>query len=194
MERTIEAVATVKWIRDEYNLVILSSTHVESPQLVHIITTFSLEIWILIINSIFLVSIFLILKQSLMSCRKINLSFTNIGNTLFNVSRILLNQGYRYSGNSNFLFSMWSLILITLISCFSGNIYSSIINKNIIVINDLNELIKTNLTIVSANHSMIYYMTAYNDPSPQIKLLRHRVQFVEGSVSHFELLLFIIYK
>jgi len=147
------------------------------------ITTFSLDIWILIINSIFLVSIFLILKQSLMSCRKINLSFTNIEKKLSDVSRILLNQGYRYSGNSNFLFSMWSLISITLISCFSGKIYSSIINKNIIVINDLNELIKTNLTIISHNHSMIYYMIAYNDPSPQIKLLRNRIQFVEDSVS-----------
>jgi len=185
MEHSIEAVAKVKWIRDEYNLVILSSRYVEPPQLSHMIKTFSLDIWIFIIISIILVTIFLILNKSLMSYRKNNISLTWIERIIFDVSRILLNQGYRYSENANFLFTIWSLISIILISCFSGNIYSSIINKNIITINDLNELIKANITIISPNNSMIYYNVAYNDPNPHIQLLNPRIQFAEDNVSYF---------
>jgi hypothetical protein len=53
----------IKWTRDEYNLVILSTLYAEPPQLVYMFTTFSLQTWIFLINSIIMISLCLILNE-----------------------------------------------------------------------------------------------------------------------------------
>ncbi len=52
LDFTTQSYSIIKWMRDEYNLVILSRFYAEPPQLVHVIETFSRLTWILIITSI----------------------------------------------------------------------------------------------------------------------------------------------
>jgi hypothetical protein len=63
LDFTTHPVSIIKWIRDEYNLVILSTLYAEPPQLVHMVTTFTQQTWIFIIDSIIIVSFCLILNE-----------------------------------------------------------------------------------------------------------------------------------
>jgi len=115
---------------------------------------------------------------------KENLSFNCIEKTIFKVSRVLLNQGMLTS-SSKFLFTIWSLISVILISCFSGKIYSSMIKQDLKTINNVKEIIESNVTIISNNYTTIYFMVKYNDPSPEIKLLRERIKFEDRKNVYF---------
>ncbi len=63
LEISTDSYSIIKWMRDEYNLVILSTLYAEPPQLVHMVETFTLQTWIFIINSIIIISFYLILNQ-----------------------------------------------------------------------------------------------------------------------------------
>jgi hypothetical protein len=67
LDFTTHSSSIIKWTRDEYNLVILSTLYAEPPQLVHMVTTFSLQTWIFIINSIIIISLCLILNEKFIS-------------------------------------------------------------------------------------------------------------------------------
>jgi hypothetical protein len=86
---------------------------------------------------------------------------------MFKVLRVLLNQGMLIS-SSKFLFTIRSLISVILISCFSGKIYSSMIERDLKTINNVKEIIGSNETIISKNYTTIYFLIEYNDPSPGI--------------------------
>ncbi len=90
-----------------------------------------------------------------------NLTFNCIEKTIFKVSRVLLNQGMLTS-SSKFLFTIWSLISFVLISCFSGKIYSSMIERDLKTINNVQEIIESNVTIIINNYTTIYFMIKYN--------------------------------
>ncbi len=104
------------------------------------------------------------------------MNFNSIEKTIFKVSRILLNQGISTS-SSNFLFTIWSLISVIFISCFSGRIYSSMIKQDLKTINNVQDIIESNVTIIGNNYTTLYYMVKCNDPSPQIRLLEKRIKF-----------------
>jgi hypothetical protein len=63
LDFTTQPYSIIKWMRDEYNLVILSTLYTEPPQLVHMVETFTQQTWIFIINSIIIISFCLILNQ-----------------------------------------------------------------------------------------------------------------------------------
>jgi hypothetical protein len=44
-------------------------------------------------------------------------------------------------------------------------------------INNVKEIIGSNVTIISNNYTTIYFLIKYNDPSPGIKLLNERINF-----------------
>ncbi len=52
-----------QWIREEFNLVIMSALYTEQPNLIKIIKTFSLQIWVFIILKILIITTFLYIKQ-----------------------------------------------------------------------------------------------------------------------------------
>jgi len=112
------------------------------------------------------------------------LNFNSIEKTIFKVSRILLNQG-RLTSSSNFLLTLWSLISVIFISCFSGKIYSSMIKQDLKAINNVQDIIESNLTVICNNYSTIYYMVRHNDPSPEIRLLEKRIKFEDQKHVNF---------
>jgi hypothetical protein len=63
LDFTTQPYSIIKWIRDEYNFVILSTLYTEPPQLVHMVETFTLQTWIFLINSIVIISFCLIFNQ-----------------------------------------------------------------------------------------------------------------------------------
>jgi hypothetical protein len=63
LDFTTDSYSIIKWMRDEYNFVILSTLYVEPPQLVHMVETFTQQTWIFIINSIIIISFCLILNE-----------------------------------------------------------------------------------------------------------------------------------
>jgi hypothetical protein len=54
-------------------------------------------------------------------------------------------------------------------------------------INNVQEIIESNVTIISNNYTTIYYMIKYNDPSPEIRLLKERIKFEDRKNVHFVL-------
>jgi hypothetical protein len=63
LDFTTQPYSIIKWIRDGYNFVILSTLYTEPPQLVRMVETFTLQTWIFIINSIIIISFCLIFNQ-----------------------------------------------------------------------------------------------------------------------------------
>jgi hypothetical protein len=63
LDFTTQPYSIIKWIRDDYNLVILSTLYAEPPQLVHMVETFTQQTWIFIIDSIIIISFCLILNE-----------------------------------------------------------------------------------------------------------------------------------
>jgi hypothetical protein len=112
------------------------------------------------------------------------LNFNSIEKTIFKVSRILLNQGILTS-SSNFLFTLWSLISVIFISCFSGRIYSSMIKQDLKTINNVQDIIESNVTVISNNYTTIYFMVKFDDPSPEIRLLQKRIKFEDQTNVNF---------
>jgi hypothetical protein len=115
---------------------------------------------------------------------KENYSSNCIEKIVFKVSRVSLNQGMLTS-SSKFLFTIWSLISFILISCFSGKIYSSMIERDLKTTNNVKETIELNVTIISNNYTTIHFMIKYNVPSPEIKLLKERIKFEDTKNVNF---------
>lgn len=52
-----------QWMRQDYNLVIMSALYTEPPHLIRIVKMFSLQIWIFIIFEILIITTFLFIKN-----------------------------------------------------------------------------------------------------------------------------------
>jgi hypothetical protein len=44
-------------------------------------------------------------------------------------------------------------------------------------LNNIQEIIESNVTIMSNNYTTIYFKIKFNDPSPEIRLLEKRINF-----------------
>ena len=74
----------------------------------------------------------------------------------FEIMRYLVNQGIDRL-NKNLLILTWSLIALVITGCLSGIIYSLIVIPQNANINSIDELVQTNLEILSNNNSWIWY-------------------------------------
>ncbi len=80
------------------------------------------------------------------------------------ICRNLLNQGLK---NKYFLLNFWALLSVIFITCFSGNILSTLITPDVKPINSFHELMKSNLKIYIVYKTYVYYgiiwAEAWND-------------------------------
>jgi len=68
------------------------------------------------------------------------------------------------------LVNLWSFISMILVFCFSGGILSSIVTQGIKTINTFDEMIDSNLTIVSGNWTNIFFSIQYKKDKKLIDL------------------------
>ncbi len=69
IEDFLHGFSRTQWIREEFNLVIMSALYTEHPNLIKIIKTFSLQIWMFIILKILIITTFLYIKQEIEGIR-----------------------------------------------------------------------------------------------------------------------------
>ena len=86
-----------------------------------------------------------------------NISFLLMDN-FFRLMRHLLNQPMIMSSNNRLLINTWSLMALIMACCLSGGMLSSLNFKPMKNINSIDELVKSNLTIVNYNESWIWYV------------------------------------
>jgi hypothetical protein len=54
------------------------------------------------------------------------------------------------------------------------------VKQDVKTINNVQDIIESNVTVISNNYTTIYYMVHSNDPSPEIRLLEKRIKFENG--------------
>jgi len=117
-----------------------------------------------------------------------NTSFWDIGDMIFEIIRYLLNQAT--AKNIYLLTNLWALASVVILSLFSGAIYTSIVNKEMKTINTYEELINSNITLVSGNDSFLYHSIKWVHHNKYSKFiqLKPKVQFEDdfSSVSHLK--------
>lgn len=82
---------------------------------------------------------------------------------MFEISRILVNQGWRRYISTNFLMNLWALITVIFISCFSYGILSSLLIRNTKAINTFEELMSSKMQIICFNNSFIFWNIRYSN-------------------------------
>jgi len=57
--------ATANWMRDDYNLVIMSAIYAEPPNLANMLSTFSFNTWFFIIDCMAIVSVIITIDKAI---------------------------------------------------------------------------------------------------------------------------------
>jgi hypothetical protein len=88
--------------------------------------------------------------------------------------------------NETLLINMWSFASMILISIFSGNFLSSLVNQDLKNIESFQELVNSNLTIISGNSSYFQYINKTLSHNNLLTLLNERAIFVnDHNVSEY---------
>jgi predicted PurR-regulated permease PerM len=105
----------------------------------------------------------------------------NFEKLLFFIIRYLLNQGK--TAKNELLIILWAFVAFIIISCLSAGILSTIVAQEEKTINTFEELIDSNLTIISGNGSLIYWIMKYIDSNSNTKFqqLENRIKFMDDS-------------
>jgi hypothetical protein len=104
----------------------------------------------------------------------------NFEKLLFFIIRYLLNQGN--SAKNDLLIILWAFVAFLITSCLSAGILSTIVAQEKKTINTFEELIDTNLTIISGNNSFVYWKIKYIDSNDmKFQQLANRIKFMDDS-------------
>ena len=124
------------------------------------------------------------------SCLIFLASWNDHGNSLidiyFDVFRHLLNQSIYKAFKRTLLLGLWSFIALVLTSCFSGKFLSSTVIQNYFKINNIDELVNSELTIFDANLSWIWwqYDVEDNPGSTRDKELPHDLVRIRSQIKY----------
>ena len=100
----------------------------------------------------------------------------DILNILLKINAKLLNQGF--NEKETLLLNIWALMTVVLVSCYSSNIRSSLIYQPMKTINNFEELIKSNISLVTGDIGFISASILQNSNDPMIKKIKNRTTFV----------------
>ena len=192
--------AKIHWFKDDYQFVILSAIQTQPSNMTKILKLFSIEIWLLIMTSILIITSFLIISKKLqgfwisiaiLSCYYLYcfigeiIRFESSFKVFYNILRHLLNQSMRKELRERLLINIWSLMALTITACFSGGILTSVVFREQKNINSFDEMIDSNLTVLTYNNSWIWSqyenVLLWNQPlDERLKRLSPRIKFFQG--------------
>jgi predicted signal transduction protein with EAL and GGDEF domain len=134
--------------------------------------------WVSIALSILSIAIILIQTQiaSHITTKKLLKRDANLIELIILVFGYLLNNCQKSS--NNLLLTIWAFISIVIISCFSGNILSSIVNQDMTSINSFEELVNSNLTIIGGKYAHFENFDKSWAGLETLKKLHNRTNFV----------------
>jgi hypothetical protein len=134
--------------------------------------------WLSIALSILSIAIILIQTQiaSNFTNKRLFERDANLIELIILVYSYLLNNCQKSS--NNLLLTIWAFISIVIISCFSGNILSSIVNQDMTSINSFEELVNSNLTIIGGKYSHFENFDKSLAGLEILKKLHNRTNFV----------------
>src|SRR5437868_3101844 len=102
---------------------------------------------------------------------------------IFEVTRHLFHQAIDRSSNQSLLMILWSFIALVLSCSYSGKVLSLIITSELKNINNIDELVHSNLDIFTNNNSWIYWHLngnrIFNQPlGKDISKIHNRIRFL----------------
>lgn len=172
--------ATSPWIKREVEIKILSALYYSPSglfkQLIH---TFSMITWLSIVLSILCIAIILMQTQiaSHFTDKRLLERDANIIELIILVFGYLMNNCQKSS--DNLLLTIWAFISIVIISCISGNILSSIVNRDMTSINSFAELVDSNLSIIGGKYSHYENFDKRVAGLEILKKLHNKTRFVD---------------
>ena len=123
----------------------------EPPNLTRILSIYSIIIWILIINSMLLISSMIMLQQYLSGLLHFRILGNNFVNTCYELMRHVLRQPLRSRVNDGFTTILWSMVAFFLTSFFSAGVLDSILHQPVHSIDSIEELIESNMSAITVN-------------------------------------------
>lgn len=146
-----------------------------------------------IISSVFVIGFLLIIDQKLkiFTERQNQLILINrfhyirnksnqkldFGNIFLKIIGTLLNQGFK--DRTKFYLNIWSLMTIVLIPCYSASILSSLLFQPMKTINTFEELVVSNLSLVTGNYSALYYLHQWPGNDPKLLYIHKKISCVD---------------
>jgi len=94
----------------------------------------------------------------------------------------LVNQGRTFSSGS--LIKLWALMAIIFAVSFSMGIFSSLVTQEFKTIDTFQEMIDSNLTIMSGNNSFVYWGIANPENDKKFLQLKPKIKFFQDSQNH----------
>ena len=171
INRWSSSFAKIPWILDSYNLVILSVVQTMAPDMSKILKIFSLDIWLLILLSTLILTLFFVIfnyhkcKHGIYYEFSYHVQFNHeVRRTdfktaiwiFFVLGRHLLNQPLKRVTSESLLTNIWSFMAFIITVCFSGGILRSIVFREQKNINTFDEMIDSNLTVLTYNNSFVW--------------------------------------
>jgi len=182
---------TTSWIDEENKFAILSPLYPQSNNFLRmLLNTFPIDIWIFLIIAIVSVGLIMEVKNKMQCIFIIALKNILINSQPFysklivkikrkerykidfvkvimNISASLLNQGIKIK--NDIVINIWCLMSLVLVACFSSHILSSLIFQPFKTINNFEELVQSNLSVITGNWSYLYH--AHNWAGKDKKLI-----------------------
>ena len=111
----------------------------------------------------------------------------SISQSIFEVFRHLMNQSMNKKPNQDWMFTFWSFMSLIITITFAGGVLSSIVNKQYLPINNIRELIHSNIPLIHRYQSWIwwqYYNNKYRgqELDELLAKLQPRLKDVNNSV------------
>ena len=179
-----------QWFNGDNSLVILSSGYYETTDLLAMMKGFSLVIWLIILSAIIVLATYYYTSEKIIPKYHGNKSVSHI---VIRIMAPLINQNiYK---KRDIVFTLWSLMCLILANCFSNNILYSILNQEFKVINTLQELVDSKMTVIIPGDSWITGAIAEKPiKDPYLKILAESNRIIHGDannndVSNFKLIL-----
>jgi len=97
----------------------------------------------------------------------------DFGKTLLKICGSLLNQGIH--DRKYFIVNIWSLMTIILIPCYSSSILSSLLFQPMKTINNFQELVESNLSLVTGDYSDLYYAHQWPGDDPKLNYIHTKI-------------------
>ena len=160
------------WVKDEYNLVIISAHFTEEPNMMKIFQIFSFDIWLIILLTTICLTIFFLIyncvKSNLDNFIQLNniyllilldgskISTRSFGEIYFQIIRYLVIQ-QENNRKKIILLTIWSSSAMILTNVFSSGVLTSLMFQEETHFNSLDELFSANVTLLNYNNSWIWY-------------------------------------